>query len=43
MTQQLMSLAAGKIVLVLEGGYEMKPLCDGAEICLRALLDQQVG
>lgn len=42
MTKQVMTLAGGKVVLVLEGGYELEPLCDATELCLRALLGQEV-
>lgn len=42
MTQQLMTLADRKVALVLEGGYEVEPLCDSAEACLRALLNEKV-
>ncbi|KAL1462307.1 hypothetical protein WDU94_014150 [Cyamophila willieti] len=38
MTQQLMSLADGKVVLALEGGYDLPSMCDCAEACVRALL-----
>ena len=42
MTKQLMTLAGGKVVLVLEGGYILPALCDTAEMCLRALLHMEV-
>jgi acetoin utilization deacetylase AcuC-like enzyme len=42
MTQQLMTLSDRKVALVLEGGYEVEPLCDCAEACLRALLNEKV-
>ena len=42
MTKQLMTLAGGKVVLVLEGGYVLPALCDTAEMCLRALLHMEV-
>lgn len=42
MTKQLMTLAGGKVVLVLEGGYILPALCDTAETCLRALLHMEV-
>ncbi|XP_046678281.1 histone deacetylase 4 isoform X4 [Homalodisca vitripennis] len=38
MTQQLMQLAHGKVVLSLEGGYDLPAICDSAEECVRALL-----
>jgi len=37
MTRELMSLAGGKVVLALEGGYEISAICDSAEMCMRAL------
>ena len=42
MTQQLMTLAKGKVCLVLEGGYELTSICDASEMCLRALLGDEV-
>lgn len=42
MTKKLMGLADGKLVLALEGGYDLQSLCDCAEQCLRALLNKQV-
>jgi len=42
MTQQLMTLADRKVALVMEGGYELDPLCDSAEACLRALLNEKI-
>ena len=38
MTRELMQLANGKIVLALEGGYDLTAICDSAEECVRALL-----
>ena len=43
LTQQLMDLADGRLVLALEGGYCLPPLCDSAEACLLALLGKKVG
>ena len=37
MTRELMSLAGGKIVLALEGGYEMSAICEAVEMCMKAL------
>ena len=42
LTHQLMSLAGGKIALVLEGGYSLEALCDCAEQCSRALMGQNI-
>ena len=39
MTQQLKSLAHGKLVLALEGGYDLTAICDATEECVKALLD----
>lgn len=39
LTNLLMELADGKLVLALEGGFELEPLCDSVETCVRALLD----
>ncbi|KAG7174703.1 histone deacetylase 4-like, partial [Homarus americanus] len=37
MTKQLMSLARGKVVLALEGGYNLASICDATEACVRTL------
>ena len=42
MTKKLTSLADGKVVLVLEGGYDIKSLCDCSEMCLNALMNKQM-
>ena len=42
MTRSLMALANGKVVLALEGGYVESSICDCAEICMRALLNENV-
>jgi hypothetical protein len=42
MTKQLLTLAEGKVVLVLEGGYIIQPMCDAVEMCMKALLKQEV-
>ncbi|CAF1055029.1 unnamed protein product [Rotaria magnacalcarata] len=39
MTRKLMSLADGKVVLVLEGGYELNALAECGKLCVEALLD----
>ena len=41
MTKKLMSLAEGKVVLVLEGGYDLQSICDSAEMCVSALMNKQ--
>ena len=42
MTKKLMSLAEGKVVLALEGGYDIRSLCDSSELCLNALMNKQI-
>ncbi|KAL4655619.1 histone deacetylase 7-like isoform X1 [Arapaima gigas] len=42
MTQQLMMLAGGRVVLVLEGGYDLTAICDASEACVSALLGVEV-
>jgi acetoin utilization deacetylase AcuC-like enzyme len=42
MTRELMSLADGKIVLALEGGYELSAITDAAEMCVKALSGDEV-
>ncbi|KAK7877532.1 hypothetical protein WMY93_031749 [Mugilogobius chulae] len=42
LTRQLMSLAGGRVVLVLEGGHDLRGLCDSAEACVSALLGREV-
>ena len=42
MTRQLMTLANGRVVLVLEGGYDLSSICDASEICVQALIDEEV-
>lgn len=37
MTKQLMTLARGKVVLALEGGYNLTSISDASEACVRAL------
>ncbi|CAG9813916.1 unnamed protein product [Phaedon cochleariae] len=42
MTRQLMlSARGGRLVLALEGGYDLPSICDGAEECVRVLLGDQ--
>ncbi|KAI1299267.1 Histone deacetylase 4 [Halotydeus destructor] len=38
MTRQLMTLAKGKLVLALEGGYDLPSICDCAQECVASLL-----
>ncbi|XP_026482172.1 histone deacetylase 9-like isoform X2 [Ctenocephalides felis] len=42
MTRQLMTLANGKVVLSLEGGYDLPAICDSAQACVSALLGDEV-
>ena len=42
MTRQLMAAAGGKVVLVLEGGYNLASICDSSERCVEALLGDEV-
>ncbi len=37
-----MKLADGKVVLVLEGGYELNGLTECGKLCVEALLGRQV-
>lgn len=38
MTRQLMQLAGGRVVLALEGGYDLPAICDASQECIKALL-----
>jgi histone deacetylase 6 len=42
MTHQLMSLAGGRVLLVLEGGYNVPVIADCAEACLRTLVGDPI-
>ncbi|KAH0628979.1 hypothetical protein JD844_010673 [Phrynosoma platyrhinos] len=42
MTQQLMNLAGGALVLALEGGHDLTSICDASEACVSALLGNEV-
>ena len=41
MTRQLSELAGGKIVMALEGGYDLPSICDATHECVRALLGEE--
>uniref|UniRef100_T1JB29 Histone deacetylase n=1 Tax=Strigamia maritima TaxID=126957 RepID=T1JB29_STRMM len=41
MTRQLMQLANGKVVLALEGGYDLPAICDASQECVRVLLGDE--
>ena len=43
MTDQLMKFADGKVVLVLEGGYELNALAECGKACVETLLGRTVG
>ncbi|KAL1272183.1 hypothetical protein QQF64_028045 [Cirrhinus molitorella] len=38
LTKQLMGLAGGRVVLALEGGHDLRAICDASEACVSALL-----
>ena len=42
MTKMLMNLADGKVILILEGGYDLLSIADCSENCLNALLDRNI-
>ncbi|KAM9494890.1 histone deacetylase 5 isoform 4-T4 [Clarias gariepinus] len=42
LTKQLMKLAAGRVVLVLEGGHDLTAICDASESCVAALLGDEL-
>ncbi|XP_038044439.1 histone deacetylase 4-like isoform X3 [Patiria miniata] len=41
MTRQLMTLAGGRVVLALEGGYDLPAICDSSEVCSQVLLGEE--
>ncbi|XP_063707572.1 histone deacetylase 4-like isoform X2 [Culicoides brevitarsis] len=42
LTRQLTQLANGKVVLALEGGYDLPAICDSAQECVKALLGDEI-
>ncbi|KAI1891133.1 hypothetical protein AGOR_G00160870 [Albula goreensis] len=42
LTRQLMGLAGGRVVLVLEGGHDLTAICDASEACVSALLGTEL-
>nr|XP_033792474.1 histone deacetylase 7 isoform X2 [Geotrypetes seraphini] len=42
MTEQLMTLAEGAVVLALEGGHDLTAICDASEACVSALLGNKL-
>ncbi|XP_056109910.1 histone deacetylase 4 isoform X2 [Rhinichthys klamathensis goyatoka] len=41
LTRKLMELAEGRVVLVLEGGYDLISLCDASQACVSALVGNE--
>ncbi|XP_051985922.1 histone deacetylase 5 isoform X2 [Xyrauchen texanus] len=41
LTRKLMELAEGRVVLVLEGGYDLSTLCDASQACVNALVGNE--
>ncbi|XP_074841596.1 histone deacetylase 5-like [Carettochelys insculpta] len=42
LTKELLKLAAGHVVLALEGGHDLTAICDASEACLNALLGNEL-
>lgn len=42
LTKQLTGLAEGRVVLALEGGHDLRAICDASEACVSALLGKEV-
>lgn len=42
LTQLLMGLAGGRVVMALEGGHDLTAICDASEACVSALLGDTV-
>ncbi|KAJ8345478.1 hypothetical protein SKAU_G00296710, partial [Synaphobranchus kaupii] len=42
LTQQLMTLAGGRVILALEGGHDLTAICDASESCVSALLGEEL-
>ncbi|XP_067859827.1 histone deacetylase 9-like isoform X3 [Heptranchias perlo] len=42
LTKELMSLAKGHVILVLEGGHNLTAICDASEACLYTLLGNEL-
>ncbi|CAN0384743.1 unnamed protein product [Lampetra planeri] len=42
LTQQLMTLAGGRVVLSLEGGHDLTAICDASEACVYSLLGSEM-
>ena len=41
MTRQLMDLAGGRVIMALEGGYDLPSICDASYECVKALLGDE--
>lgn len=41
MTRQLMELAGGRVIMALEGGYDLPSICDASHECVKALLGEE--
>ena len=41
MTRLLMELAGGRVIMALEGGYDLPAICDASYECVRALLGDE--
>ncbi|KAL7031182.1 hypothetical protein ACKWTF_006926 [Chironomus riparius] len=41
LTRELMQLAGGKVVMALEGGYDLPAICDSVQECVRGLLGDE--
>lgn len=42
LTQLLMDLAGGRVVMALEGGHDLTAICDASEACVASLLGDPV-
>ncbi|XP_019328340.1 PREDICTED: histone deacetylase 9 isoform X2 [Aptenodytes forsteri] len=42
LTEQLLKLADGRVVLALEGGHDLTAICDASEACINALLGNEL-
>ncbi|XP_077185409.1 histone deacetylase 7 isoform X3 [Paroedura picta] len=42
MTRQLMTVSRGALVLALEGGHDLTAICDASEVCVSALLGNEL-
>ncbi|XP_072506949.1 histone deacetylase 9 isoform X2 [Notamacropus eugenii] len=42
LTRQLMQVAAGHVVMALEGGHDLTAICDASEACVNALLENEL-